>query len=48
MAYIKLDIAFDTAASYQNERRLAMGIKQSGVAREKFFITTKLWIQSML
>jgi 2,5-diketo-D-gluconate reductase A len=35
----------DTAASYQNEEAVGKGIKQSGVAREKLFITTKLWIQ---
>jgi len=36
----------DTAASYQNEEAVGRGIRQSGVAREKLFITTKLWIQS--
>jgi len=36
----------DTAASYMNEEATGRGIKQSGVAREKLFITTKLWIQS--
>jgi 2,5-diketo-D-gluconate reductase A len=36
----------DTAASYQNEEAVGRGIKQSGVGREKLFITTKLWIQS--
>jgi len=36
----------DTAASYQNEEAVGRGIKQSGVAREDLFITTKLWIQS--
>ena len=35
----------DTAASYQNEEAVGRGIKQSGVAIEKIFITTKLWIQ---
>jgi 2,5-diketo-D-gluconate reductase A len=35
----------DTAASYQNEEAVGNGIKQSGVAREKLFITTKVWIQ---
>lgn len=35
----------DTAASYQNEEAVGRGIKQSGVAREQLFITTKLWIQ---
>jgi diketogulonate reductase-like aldo/keto reductase len=36
----------DTAASYMNEEAMGKGIKQSGVAREKLCITTKLWIQS--
>ena len=36
----------DTAASYMNEEAVGRGIKQSGVDREKLFITTKLWIQS--
>jgi 2,5-diketo-D-gluconate reductase A len=36
----------DTAASYLNEEAVGKGIKQSGVAREKLFISTKLWIQS--
>jgi 2,5-diketo-D-gluconate reductase A len=36
----------DTAASYQNEEAVGRGLKQSGVTREKLFITTKLWIQS--
>jgi len=36
----------DTAVSYQNEEAVGRGIKQSGVAREELFITTKLWIQS--
>ncbi len=36
----------DTAASYQNEEAVGRGITQSSVAREKLFITTKLWIQS--
>lgn len=35
----------DTAASYLNEEAVGRGIKQSGVAREKLFITTKLFIQ---
>ena len=39
-------VHIDTAASYMNEEAVGWGIKQSGVAREKLFITTKLWIQS--
>ena len=35
----------DTAASYRNEEAVGKGIKQCGVAREKLFVTTKLWIQ---
>jgi diketogulonate reductase-like aldo/keto reductase len=35
----------DTAASYQNEEAVGRGIKSSGVARGKLFVTTKLWIQ---
>jgi len=36
----------DTAASYMNEEAIGKAIKNSGVAREELFITTKLWIQS--
>jgi 2,5-diketo-D-gluconate reductase A len=36
----------DTAQSYMNEEAVGRAIKQSGVAREELFITTKLWIQS--
>lgn len=36
----------DTAASYKNEEAVGKAIKKSGVAREKLFVTTKLWIQS--
>lgn len=36
----------DTAASYMNEEAVGRGIKESGIARDKLFITTKLWIQS--
>ncbi|WP_147197113.1 aldo/keto reductase [Pantoea sp. CCBC3-3-1] len=35
----------DTAASYQNETQVGNALKQSGVAREDLFITTKLWLQ---
>lgn len=35
----------DTAASYLNEAEVGRGIRQSGVAREELFITTKLWVQ---
>lgn len=35
----------DTAASYLNEEAVGNAIKNSGVAREELFITTKLWVQ---
>jgi 2,5-diketo-D-gluconate reductase A len=35
----------DTAASYMNEAAVGNALKKSGVAREDFFITTKLWVQ---
>lgn len=35
----------DTAASYLNEEAVGKGIKNSGVAREELFVTTKLWVQ---
>jgi 2,5-diketo-D-gluconate reductase A len=35
----------DTAAAYGNEEAVGKAIKSSGVAREDFFVTTKLWIQ---
>jgi 2,5-diketo-D-gluconate reductase A len=35
----------DTAASYLNEEAVGKGIKNSGVAREDLFVTTKLWVQ---
>ncbi|MDO4814704.1 MAG: aldo/keto reductase [Gemella sp.] len=36
----------DTAAIYGNEESVGAGIKESGVAREELFITTKLWNDS--
>ena len=36
---------FDTAASYFNEEQVGNAIRQSGIKREDFFITTKLWVQ---
>lgn len=35
----------DTAASYLNEEAVGQGLRQSGVAREELFVTTKLWVQ---
>lgn len=34
----------DTASFYDNEEGVGKGIKESGVAREELFITTKVWI----
>ena len=38
--------SIDTAASYLNEAAVGNAIKNSGIAREELFITTKLWLQS--
>jgi len=35
----------DTAASYLNEEAVGKGLKNSGIAREELFVTTKLWVQ---
>ena len=35
----------DTAAAYFNEEQVGNAIRRSGVKREEFFITTKLWVQ---
>lgn len=35
----------DTAASYQNETQVGNAIRQSNIAREELFVTTKLWLQ---
>ena len=35
--------AIDTAVVYQNEEAVGEGIKQSGIAREELFITTKVY-----
>jgi diketogulonate reductase-like aldo/keto reductase len=35
---------FDTAALYKNEEAVGRAIKRSGIPREEFFVTTKLWI----
>lgn len=35
----------DTAASYQNETQVGKALKQSGIARDELFVTTKLWLQ---
>jgi len=33
----------DTAAIYENERGVGAGLRESGIAREDVFVTTKLW-----
>ena len=33
----------DTAAFYDNEREVGKAIRESGVDRKEFFITSKLW-----
>ncbi|HET6914073.1 MAG TPA: aldo/keto reductase [Rhodanobacteraceae bacterium] len=38
-------LLIDTAASYMNEAAVGDGIKNSGVARERLFVTSKLWVQ---
>ncbi|MEJ4044675.1 aldo/keto reductase [Erwinia sp. SLM-02] len=43
-----LDVGYrliDTAASYQNETQVGNALKQSGIARDELFVTTKLWLQ---
>jgi 2,5-diketo-D-gluconate reductase A len=35
----------DTAASYLNETQVGNALKQSGIARNELFVTTKLWLQ---
>jgi diketogulonate reductase-like aldo/keto reductase len=37
----------DTAAAYGNEEAVGAAIKNSGVAREELFITTKIWVQDV-
>ncbi|MDN5560856.1 diketogulonate reductase-like aldo/keto reductase [Psychrobacter immobilis] len=37
----------DTAQAYGNEKEVAQGIKQSGVSRDKFFLTTKIFPDDM-
>lgn len=35
---------FDTASLYETERVLGQAVRESGIAREEFFIVSKLWI----
>ena len=36
----------DTAQIYMNEAEVGLGIKNSGVAREELFVTTKIWVEN--
>jgi 2,5-diketo-D-gluconate reductase A len=36
---------FDTAAIYRNEEPVGRAVRNSGIPREEFFMTTKVWIQ---
>ena len=38
--------SFDTAQAYGNEAGVGEAIKESGLPREEFFITTKIWISN--
>lgn len=38
---------FDTAMTYNNEEAVGRAVKNSGIRREDFFITTKAWITDM-
>lgn len=37
----------DTAQAYGNEKGVGVGIKDSGIARDDVFITSKVWVSSM-
>lgn len=37
----------DTAQAYENEEAVRKGIRQSGVDREAFFLTTKVWLDNL-
>ena len=36
--------AFDTAKYYQNEAGLGKALRKSGLLRNEYFVTTKLWV----
>ncbi|CAH1192087.1 putative oxidoreductase/MSMEI_2347 [Paenibacillus auburnensis] len=38
--------SIDTAQAYRNEEAVGRAIQKSGIAREEFFITTKVWISN--
>ena len=37
----------DTAAAYLNEESVGRAVRKSGIPRDGFFITTKVWVQDM-
>jgi diketogulonate reductase-like aldo/keto reductase len=37
----------DTASKYENEEAVGKAVKQSGILRSEFFITTKIWNEDM-
>ncbi len=37
----------DGAAKYENEEAVGIGIKESGIAREEIFVTTKVWRENL-
>ncbi len=37
----------DTAFIYENETEVGQGIKDAGIAREEFFLTTKIWVTNL-
>lgn len=43
-----LDLGYrhiDTAAAYFNEKEVGQAVRDSGIAREEIFVTSKLWLQ---
>lgn len=38
--------SIDTAQAYRNEKAVGNAIRKSGLAREEFFITTKIWVSN--
>jgi len=38
----------DTAAAYRNEKSVGQAIRETGIKRDKLFVTTKLWKEDMV
>jgi 2,5-diketo-D-gluconate reductase A len=38
--------SIDTAQAYGNEKAVGRAVKKSGISREEFFLTTKVWISN--